>query len=124
MSDFGVTTKNVIDSPWLETKCVAVGPVPPTGGTPDLYVLIEDSGRPCLRVDLYDGEEQACCFEEAIIWKTWAAVGRGNRVHLISTASGAARSIELGDYFGHFYPHDDFLLAAFGSGLMKINADG
>lgn len=121
MEEFSISAENVIETAWLKTKSIAVGQVPPVSGTPALFVLIEKDGVPYLRVDLYADSEQIICFQETIIWKSWAIVGYGNYIHFVSTANGAAKSIELDDYFGHLYPYDDFLLAASGTSLFKIS---
>jgi hypothetical protein len=120
MAEFSITTENVIDTPWLSTKNIAVGQVPRTLGTPDLFALIEKDGNPYLRADLYVGEE-TICFQEMIIWKAWAVIGYGDHVHFISTTHDTAKSIELDCYFGSLYPYDDFLLAASGMSLYKID---
>lgn len=121
MAEFSITTENVIETPWLNTKSIAIGRVPQTLGTPDLFVLIEKDGVPYLRVDLYSNSEESTCFQEMVIWKSWAVVGYGNNVHLISINEDTLKSIELDDYFGHLYLYDDFLLAASGSSLYRID---
>lgn len=120
MAEFSITTENVINTPWLHAKNIAVGQVQQALGTPDLFVLIEKDGEPFIRVDLYVGEE-TICFHETIIWKAWAVIGYGDHVHLISTKDGTAKSIELDCYFGSLYPYDDFLLVASGMSLYKID---
>jgi hypothetical protein len=121
MAEFTIATENVIDTPWLNTKNIAVGRVLQAPGIPDLFVLIEKNGQPYLRADLYISEETVC-FQEMIVWRSWAVIGYGHHVHFISTLNDTVKSLELDCYFGHLYPFDDYLLAASGMSLYQIDA--
>jgi hypothetical protein len=98
-----------------------VGQVPQAQGTPELYILVVKAGAPYLCVALYADSEQLRCFQEAIIWSSWAVIGYGSRVHFISISDGTAKTVELNDYFGYLYPEEDFLLVASGSGLIRFD---
>jgi hypothetical protein len=55
------------DPPWERFNPLRVGCIPTGLGTPNAYVLIENDGRPFIRVDVY-GDEDCYAFEEIIVY--------------------------------------------------------
>jgi hypothetical protein len=115
---------NTVDNPWLDAPVVTVGMAPPNTPTPDASITVSEDGEPLLRIDAYLGPEEFACFREAIHWRSWIVVGFGHHVHLVNLGGSDTRSFDLGSYFGHLYPLDDFLLAASGENLSSITSDG
>lgn len=93
-------------------------------GTPDCFVVVEQDGRPALRLDLPAYPSECYAFEEALVWNDLLVVGRGHRAHLVGLGTPTVRSIDLGSYFGHLYPFDGFLLVASAQRLFRVGADG
>jgi hypothetical protein len=103
-----------------------LGDVPPFGGTPDRYVTLDEDGAPQARIDLYAGRQRAetFVFEEAIAWGEWLVIGFGERVFLVRFPDRRTSTLELGSYFGRFYPFESCLLVASGERLFKLQTDG
>jgi hypothetical protein len=96
----------------------------PTGlGTPDAYVLVENDGRPFIRVDVY-GAEDCYAFEDVIVWREFVVIGFGSRVHMVNYQTQVTITFELESYFGHFYPGDEWLIIASGCRLLLIGPTG
>lgn len=103
---------------------VKVGSEPSGAGTPARFVTIFREGAPILRVALYASDSNECfAFEDAVIWRDALVVGFGNRVHLIALADHSCRSIDLGCYFGHLYPTDQYVLVASAERVFCIGTD-
>lgn len=105
---------------------VCVGDFAANRGTPNRYITVEVAGIPHLRIDVYAGKTrpETFAFEEAIIWGEWVVIGIGDRAYLVSFRDQRASTIELGSYFGHLYPFDQFLLIASGERLFMVQAGG
>lgn len=108
---------------WLYVEPVRVGGVPAGLGTPDLYVTVTKDEEPLLRADVYSFGPDCFTFEEAIIWRDNLIVGLGSYVHAISLADRSTKTIDLGYYFGHLYPTDEYLLIASGNRLFRLEPD-
>ena len=121
---YAVEVREVFDSRWAGVKSIGLGRVPPTQGTPDFYVLIEESARPCLRVDFYANGGELRCFQDLIIWNSWVILGHGESVYFVSPHDAQTRTCKLGDYFGSLYPQNGFLLVASGSSLIRFDDKG
>jgi hypothetical protein len=120
-----VTFQRVIESPWTEISPIRVGKIPPGIGTPLVFVLAEDMDGTRIRIDVYSsGSAEAYCFQEAILWHHWVAVGFGAWLHLVPIEQGPPISINLEEYFGHLYPTDALLLVASAEQLHCFNPDG
>jgi hypothetical protein len=120
-----VIFQQIIDSPWTELSPIRVGKIPAGLGTPDVFVLYEGAGGVKLRIDVYaDRGEESICFQEAILWRNWLAIGYGHKFHLVPTDQGLPITISLESYFGHLYPTDTFLLVATARKLHCFSHDG
>jgi hypothetical protein len=120
---FEAKFSNVLDPDWLDLEPIRVGRVPPSLPTPDRFVTFTDDGRPLLRVDLYSHYPGCFAFEDAIVWRRLAIIGFGSHVHVISIDDRSVVTVELGSYFGHLYPHRDFVLVASGEHLFRLQPD-
>jgi hypothetical protein len=100
-----------------------VGRVPVTLRTPNRNVTVLKDGEPTLRIDVYAYGPDCFAFEEAIVWHDMVFVGFGSHVHAVSPMDCSVVSLELGSYFGHFYPTADYLLAASGERIFRFQSD-
>jgi hypothetical protein len=108
-----VTFQQIIEAPWTELSPIRIGKVPSGLGTPDVFVLVEDTGGTRIRIDVYaDRSEEYVCFQNAIVWRNWVAIGFGHKLHLVPVDQGLSITISLDSYFGHLYSTDNFLLVA------------
>jgi hypothetical protein len=114
---------DTIDRPWTALPPVRVGPVPAHAPTPHAYVTVDRDGEPFLRIDVYLGDEFSC-FEQAVVWRDLVVIGLGGSVHVVPLSGGPPRTIPLGGYFGHLYPHDEFLLVASADRLRCFDRTG
>ncbi len=112
-----------LDSVWSQLDPIRVGRVPVTLGTPDRFVRVEEDGEPVLRIDVYAYRPDCFAFEEVLIWRDMVVIGFGSHVHAVSIADRSAVTIDLGSYFGHFYPTTDYLLAASGERFFRFEPD-
>jgi hypothetical protein len=103
---------------------VRVGRVPPGKGTPDVFVIVEENGKPVLRIDVYDLAPERSAFAECIAWKHWIVIGISHHLHLIPLTADNPSTLDLDDYFGHLYPLDHCLLIASGQRLFCVATDG
>jgi hypothetical protein len=115
--------KKFADPPWNHVKPLRVGPIPTGFGTPNAYVLVENDGRPFVRVAVY-GDEDCYAFEEIIIWRDFVVIGFGSRAHMVNCQSQDTITFELDSYFGHFYPGANWLIIASGERLRLIDPSG
>jgi hypothetical protein len=113
----------VIDYPWAEMVPIPLGYVPTGLGTPNVYVLITEDERPLYRLDLYC-DIDAYVFEAAIVWQGFVVIGYGEKLHLLSLATGQVGSFELGSYFGRIYTSERLLLVATAERLFGFNHAG
>jgi hypothetical protein len=120
-----VSFQQVITSPWTELSPVLVGKIPPGLCTPEVFVLVEGADTTRIRIDVYaDSCEELTCFQEAILWHNWVAVGYGNKLHLVPLDQGQPITTRFDTYFGYLYPTDDLLLVATAKNLHGFNPDG
>ena len=120
---FKTLFSNSLDPDWLCVEPVRVGRVPLSLPTPDRFVTFAEDGRPVLRVDVYSYDPDCFAFEEAIVWRALALIGFGSHVHAVSTDDRSVATFELGSYFGHIYPHRDFVLLASAEHLFRLQPD-
>ena len=115
---------NSIDSAWSCLEPVRVGRVPKTLRTPERFVTITQHGEPAMRVDVYSYGPYSFSSEEAIVWRdTLVIVGFGSHVHAINIINSTVVTVELGSYFGHIYPSDNFVLLASAEHLFRLEPD-
>jgi hypothetical protein len=101
---------------------IAVGDTAARGiRPPDRYVYL---GREALRIDVFSFLPDAFCFEAAIHWLDWIAIGVGSHVHLVSLIDRSSRSLGLGSYFGSLNPTADYLLIASGERVRRLEPNG
>ncbi|MHB0959630.1 MAG: hypothetical protein ACYC0X_29455 [Pirellulaceae bacterium] len=124
MSTTVITWLDVIDSPWLGIHPTRIGNIPAGLGTPDKYILIAEDDHPIFRVDAYASSEESFTFHDAVIWHGFLVVGWGDCAYLIDISSGAVTKHALGNYFGHVYANNEYLLVASGDRLWSIHRDG
>ena len=120
---FKTLFSNSLDPDWLCVEPVRVGRVPLSLPTPDRFVTFAEDGQPVLRVDVYSYGPDCFAFEEAIVWRALALIGFGSHVHAVSTDDRSVATFELGSYFGHIYPHRDFVLLASAEHLFRLQPD-
>ena len=124
MSTATITWLDSIDSPWLGVHPARIGDIPPGLGTPDKYILLARDDHPLLRVDAYPSSEESFTFQDALIWHGFLVIGWGDCAYLIDIDSGSVTKHALGNYFGHVYANDTYLLIASGDRLWRIDRDG
>jgi len=112
-----------IDGACLQLTPIYLGAVPPGRGTPHAYVVLEDDGRPLLRLQLYGGCEPYA-FEQAGVWNDALLVGWGHWFHFVNIKTQQHHSINLEVYFGSFQTFYDFVLVASGRRVFRIEKDG
>lgn len=117
------TFSSSLDPSCLRLVPVRVGCVPPSLPTPDRFVTVTEDGQPVLRVDVYSYGLDCSAFEEVIVWRRLALIGFGSHVHVVSIDDRSVATVELGSYFGHLYPHHDFVLLASGEHLFRLQPD-
>jgi hypothetical protein len=115
--------QNFADPPWEHVKLARVGCIPTGLGTPNAYVLVENDGRPFIRVDVY-GDEDCYAFEDVIIWREFVVIGFGSRVHMVNCQTQETTTFELDSYFGHVYPGAEWMISASGRRLLFIDPTG
>jgi len=114
---------NWIDSERIGLDPVRVGRVPVSLGTPDRYVTVADDDEPVLRINVYAYGLDCFAFEDVVIWRDIVIVGFGSHIHAVVAADRSVVTIELGSYFGHFYPTSEYLLVASGERLFRMGPD-
>jgi hypothetical protein len=119
-----VVLSKTIEPPWTAMTPTLLGDVPTTLSTPDLYALISSESGPTLRLDLYRGNREYSCFQEAAIWNEFAVVGFAQRVHLVSLRSKQHVEFKLDSYFGSLWPGEAYLLVASAEHVLCIRIDG
>jgi len=120
-----ITFQQTIEPPWSEVNPLRVGKIPAGSGTPDVFVCVEAPDGTRRRVDIYaDRAEETFCFQEAVFWQQWLAIGFGHRLYLLSGEQDPPIIFPLDSYFGHLYPTGSFLLVATASQLHCFNPDG
>lgn len=107
----------------LRLDPICVGRVPFTLGTASRYVIVMKDNEPLLRIDVYAYSPDCFAFEEVVIWREMVLIGFGGHVHAVSTADRSVVTVELGSYFGHFYPTSEYLLVASGVRLFRFESD-
>lgn len=124
MSTSVISWHDTIEEIWLKRAPIRVGEVPLGFGTPDKYILFSQHEQPILRIDAYRSFEESYPFSDAIRWHDFLVVGWGDCAYLIDIDSGTIVKHKLGIYFGHLYPHAEYLLIASGERLWCINRCG
>jgi len=119
-----VVLSKTIEAPWTEVASMPLGDVPVSLGTPDLFALVSSPESPWLRLDLYRGNREYNCFQEAAIWNGFVVVGFAERLHLIDLQSSSHFEFKLGSYFGSLWPGETFLLAASAEHIFCIGSEG
>lgn len=117
--------QQVIESPWTELNPIRVGTIPPGLGTPYAFVLVESPDQTRIRIDVYaDSSKESFIFQDVALWREWAIIGFGHKVHLVPLDQNPTITINLDSYFGHLYLTDDMLLIATAEQLHCFNRDG
>ncbi len=112
-----------IEEPWTMMGAVIrlAPPFMTRQGTPDIYVLLEQEGKPLTRFDVYAGDTYSP-FSAAVIWKQWVVIGFSDLLHLFSLENNNLVSRQLASYFGSLYPTQDVVLVASGTELLCFDA--
>jgi hypothetical protein len=114
--------------PWAGVEALRIGSVPSSGGSPDVFALVEREGCPHLRVDLYRGPEEfgVDVFHEVIIWSEFVVIGVWEHVYFVNLDANPRRVLEfdLGAYFGEMKPTASRLLVASGKQVFSFDANG
>src|SRR5262245_37340354 len=118
------TFLTTLDLPWTQMEPVRLGRVASGGGTPDRFMTVESSEGPLLRVDLYRSSDECFAFDDVCIWSRVVAIGWGHHLYMIDPRTRATLSLDLGAYFGHVYPVEQYLLVASAESLFRIDSDG
>jgi hypothetical protein len=113
-----------LEPPWTRMEPVRLGQVPIGVGTPNRFVAVESGEGPLLRVDLYQSSDECFAFEEVCVWSGFVVIGWGHRAYLVEPRTRAVSSLDLGSYFGHLYPVEQFLLVASAECLFRVEPDG
>jgi hypothetical protein len=100
-----------------------LGKLPSGLGTADLFIAITDNGRPILRVDLY-AECESVPFKDALVWANLVFVGFGAAIYVIDPRLRSGSTVALNSYFAAFYSASEYLLAASGTGLLRLSPEG
>ena len=87
------------------------------------YVLVEDDGVPVMIINVPKNREDYYFREEVLIWNNNVVVGIGEQLAMVRLDNFASTNIDLGCYFGYFYPYDAGLLVASSDELYCIEAD-
>lgn len=116
-------TQEFIEEPWtmMEAEIRLAPPFMTRQGTPDIYVLLEQDGKPLTRFDVYSGNTYSP-FSAAVIWKQWVVIGFSDFLHLFSLENNNLISRQLDSYFGSLYPTQEVLLVASGTELLCFDA--
>jgi hypothetical protein len=112
-----------IDEKTLRLEPVCVGRVSASSATPDCHVTVSDAGEPIFRVEVHAFRPDCFAFHEAILWRDTLLIGFGSQVHAVSLSDRSAHTLDLGAYFGRFYPTHDYLLIASGERLFRMEPD-
>lgn len=112
-----------IDCEGRQLASVRVGCIPDNSGTPDRYVTVTDDGETIFRIEVFAYRPDCFAFEEVVIWRGIVIVGFGSHIHAVVAADRSVVTIELGSYFGHFYPTSDYVLVASGERLFRLEPD-
>jgi hypothetical protein len=115
--------QNFIEEPWmaLEVEIRLAPPFIRRRGTPDIYVLLEQDGKPLARFDVYSGDTPSP-FSTAMIWKQWVVIGFSDFLHFFSLENKSIVSRQLDSYFGSLYSAQEVLLVASGTELLCFDA--
>ncbi|MCA9712678.1 MAG: hypothetical protein KDK70_43015, partial [Myxococcales bacterium] len=112
-----------LTDPWPTMDPLPLGPAAPR--TPDAFVLVELSGHPHLRLDLYRHPEEYRGFERAAPWHDRLVIGWGEHVHLVWPERRTHRTIPLhGAHFCGFELDDDRLYVASSERVLRVDPDG
>src|SRR5688572_23646407 len=87
------------------------------------YVLVEDNSVPVMIIHVPRNREDYFFREEVLIWNNNVVVGIGEQIAMVRLDNLVSNTIELGFYFGYFYPYDTFLLATSGQELYGVESD-
>lgn len=112
-----------IDEKTSRLEPVSVGRIRANLATSDCYVTVFDAGELILRVDVHASRPACFAFQETILWRDILLIGFGDEVHAVSLSDRSAHTVDLGAYFGHFYPITDYLLIASGERLFRMEPD-
>jgi hypothetical protein len=123
-TDINIEITPTISSPWTEMSSLTVGSTTSTLAIPECFVTVSIDGQPTMRLDLYAHPDDYHCFKEAIVWSIFIAIGFGHRLYLVNRFNFNVIQVDLGEYFGNFYPTDTHLLVASSDRLFCIRPDG
>lgn len=113
---------NTIKAPWTAVEPVRVGAV--SAATADRFVTVSKGDDPILRVDVFQGPDDSCAFEQAVIWDEFLVIGFGSRAHLVHIKDHRIRTIPLEGYFGSVVPAGDHLLICSAERIYCLKQDG
>lgn len=102
---------------------VRFGQVPAGLGTADLFVTVETDDAPLLRVDLYANCDECFAFEEVRLWANFVAIGWGHHLYMVKLPTLDVSAFDLGSYFGHMDPAENYLLISSAKQLFCIGLD-
>lgn len=120
-----VELRRIIDLPWTDIAPIRIGDVPTQLSTPDAYVTIAQNGTPRSRINVYRARaDELFAFSEARQWGSYVVIGFGHRAFIVEPENGRTLTIQLGSYFGDFYPSESCLLIASAERLFCVDSDG
>jgi hypothetical protein len=111
-----------IDEAWCRCEPIRLS-LSATEGVVDAYVVMDSESGP-LRLDLVRSGAESYAFEDALCWSSFVVVGRGHGVYLVDRQTREVSVIDLGAYFGRFYPLDSELLVTSAERVFLIQQDG
>jgi hypothetical protein len=76
-----------------------------------------------LQVDVFAFEGDCLVRRDAVVWMGCVLIGFGSYVHAISLEDHSVVTLELGAYYGYFYPTPGYLLIASGERLFRMEPD-
>ncbi len=111
---------------------IRVGEIPSHLPEPNFYVLADDAGGEIAsRVDVYIPNGDYDFRRSAIIWQQWIVIGFGCRAILVSLCDQTFQEMTVSDkqvcgvdYFSAFIIETHYLIACFGTGLVRIEPNG
>lgn len=125
---FNCTVTSTLSAEWLNIEPSRLGNAPQCLPTPDAYVLVENSGKPEKRLNIYFPRDVYVFEVAAICWCDWIVVGFGNTVCLVPKSCGTLKKIPISekgdDYFSGFWHDGEVLIVVSGTGLVRIDPQG
>lgn len=106
----------------VDAQSVRLGAASIGLSTPDRSVLLREEDYRVLRIDIYFHSGDGHCFEAAIVWMDFVAIGIGKRLYLVHASTRQVIEHHLGSYLG--YPYHSAMYATSAERVFSIGQDG